>query len=415
MVPLFAIDVGLRHRAHMPASKTPSSQKMLKAAAEIGITDGLAGIGLRPIARAIGCSPSAVSHHFPDRETLLTKLYQDVQEAHFSDLAALLDAIVGMPRHMRSLPGFLVGVACASAHGARQRTLLSMELELHLYSGAEKLSTALADEFWEGIEEQFELQPSESWKWRMMVESTTRMAVLDRSAYVSTAWIAPVMFRFAWRLDGAANHLNQPDQSVIDHQDIDSDAAADAGDLRHPRAAKIVDAAVRLLSRGAALSHRAIAAEAGVPLASTTYFFASKADILAAAYREIYRSLVDPKQESGGVVTSPFNAEGKLKHSFFLFGQLVLALARDDALISIAERVRNIRGRGSTIELRDRGCRVDQLDGLIWALSQGAANPVVLRRPAPERALFFTERMQELASSLFGLEADRELYVQADL
>ncbi|MDT3396079.1 TetR family transcriptional regulator [Streptomyces sp. B1866] len=55
------------------------------------------------------------------------------------------------------------------------------------------------------------------------------------------------------------------------------------------RRARIVDAAVAVLGRGgiAALSHRAVAAEADVPLGSTTYHFSSLDDLLLAALRRI--------------------------------------------------------------------------------------------------------------------------------
>jgi DNA-binding transcriptional regulator YbjK len=47
----------------------------------------------------------------------------------------------------------------------------------------------------------------------------------------------------------------------------------------------LLDATVRVIGRGgiAAVDHRAVAAEAGVPLGSTTYYFASKEDMVAQA------------------------------------------------------------------------------------------------------------------------------------
>lgn len=53
------------------------------------------------------------------------------------------------------------------------------------------------------------------------------------------------------------------------------------------RRQEIVEAALRLFARDgvAAVTHRAIAIEAGVPLAATTYYFSTKSDLLAAAFR----------------------------------------------------------------------------------------------------------------------------------
>ncbi|WP_030021273.1 TetR/AcrR family transcriptional regulator [Streptomyces monomycini] len=54
------------------------------------------------------------------------------------------------------------------------------------------------------------------------------------------------------------------------------------------RRQRIIDAAIRVVGRRgiAGLSHRAVAAEADVPLGSTTYHFASLDDLLVAALRQ---------------------------------------------------------------------------------------------------------------------------------
>jgi len=51
------------------------------------------------------------------------------------------------------------------------------------------------------------------------------------------------------------------------------------------RRRELLAAVVRVIGRGgiAAVDHRAVAAEAGVPLGSTTYYFASKAEMIASA------------------------------------------------------------------------------------------------------------------------------------
>ncbi|WP_069811922.1 TetR/AcrR family transcriptional regulator [Streptomyces sp. TP-A0874] len=55
------------------------------------------------------------------------------------------------------------------------------------------------------------------------------------------------------------------------------------------RRQRIVDAAVRVVERGgiAGLSHRSVAAEADVPLGSTTYHFTTLDDLLAAALTQV--------------------------------------------------------------------------------------------------------------------------------
>jgi DNA-binding transcriptional regulator YbjK len=64
----------------------------------------------------------------------------------------------------------------------------------------------------------------------------------------------------------------------------------------------IVEAALRVIARDgvSAATHRAVAAEAGVPLASTTYHFASKAEIVTEALElAIDRSIAAVERHTG--------------------------------------------------------------------------------------------------------------------
>jgi DNA-binding transcriptional regulator YbjK len=67
------------------------------------------------------------------------------------------------------------------------------------------------------------------------------------------------------------------------------------------RRQRIIDAAMRVVGRSgiAGLSHRAVAAEADVPLGSTTYHFASLDELLIAALRQANESLAAAMRESG--------------------------------------------------------------------------------------------------------------------
>jgi len=55
------------------------------------------------------------------------------------------------------------------------------------------------------------------------------------------------------------------------------------------RRREILDATIRVIGRGGvqAVEHRAVAAEAGVPLGSTTYYFDSKADMVVQALHHV--------------------------------------------------------------------------------------------------------------------------------
>jgi DNA-binding transcriptional regulator YbjK len=91
--------------------------------------------------------------------------------------------------------------------------------------------------------------------------------------------------------------------------------------------AAIVDATVRIVGRGgvAAVTHRAVAAEAGVSLSSTTYHFASKGDIVDEALRELARREIEQATQAAralealGTVDLPDLVEAAVG---FLRGQL---------------------------------------------------------------------------------------------
>ncbi|MFJ2178223.1 TetR/AcrR family transcriptional regulator [Streptomyces sp. NPDC087851] len=69
------------------------------------------------------------------------------------------------------------------------------------------------------------------------------------------------------------------------------------------RRQRIIDAALRVVGRAgiAGLSHRTVAAEADVPLGSTTYHFASLDELLIAALRQANEGFADAVRKSGAL------------------------------------------------------------------------------------------------------------------
>lgn len=70
------------------------------------------------------------------------------------------------------------------------------------------------------------------------------------------------------------------------------------------RRQRIIDAAIRVVGRSgiAGLSHRTVAAEADVPLGSTTYHFASLDELLVAALRQANEGFAAAVRESDALV-----------------------------------------------------------------------------------------------------------------
>ncbi|MFJ5226092.1 TetR/AcrR family transcriptional regulator [Streptomyces sp. NPDC088400] len=80
------------------------------------------------------------------------------------------------------------------------------------------------------------------------------------------------------------------------------------------RRQRIIDAAIRVVGRSgiAGLSHRTVAAEADVPLGSTTYHFASLDELLVAALRQANEGFATAVRESGALADPGCDVAGEL-------------------------------------------------------------------------------------------------------
>ncbi len=135
-------------------------------------------------------------------------------------------------------------------------------------------------------------------------------------------------------------------------------AAAPAGTARRAtqraeRRAAILQATVRILNEEglAAVTHRAIAREAGVPLAATTYYFSSKDELVGEALAlriddELAR-IAERAQEMGAAMSSPTESAAALAELLFpdtnakgghlAQYEIYLEAARRPALRSVAQ------------------------------------------------------------------------------
>jgi DNA-binding transcriptional regulator YbjK len=105
------------------------------------------------------------------------------------------------------------------------------------------------------------------------------------------------------------------------------------------RRTAILDAALHLVARGGprAVTHRAVAAEAGVPLAATTYYFASRDDLIGQALllcveRDVARLADRPITD---LLDADLDADRDLLVASF---EVWLEAARNPALRPIARR-----------------------------------------------------------------------------
>ena len=187
-----------------------------------------------------------------------------------------------------------------------------------------------------------------------------------------------------------------------------------SGDHRPPRGearrALILEATLRVVAEDgpAAVTHRRVAAEAGLPVAATTYWFASKDELLAEAYRlaadrDMARirelaALYDARASTdlAGTLTDLLVADlAESRTALLAAYSLWVEAARRPALrpierdwthayVSVVERV--LRLAGSPHPATDAVLLVAALDGLLLAqLAGDHPDPATLLRPQLER------------------------------
>ena len=191
--------------------------------------------------------------------------------------------------------------------------------------------------------------------------------------------------------------------------------------LKGPVAEQIAAAAADLVTREgpASLTHRAVAAEAGLTLGGVSYHFRTSTELMQIAFEKVYRRVMGPGIEpvpatirSRRELDDFHQGEGRaqephdIEMSRVAMHELIVAVARDDALKGYAAQLRYLRGRtarnflavlfgredgGSPLEAallsnivlgRDRAYiamerderDLDRIDGLLLATRQTARN-----------------------------------------
>jgi len=127
-------------------------------------------------------------------------------------------------------------------------------------------------------------------------------------------------------------------------------------------AERIAAAAADLVTRNgpAGLTHRAVAAEAGLTLGAISYHFRTSADLIQVAFEMVYRrAMVRPKEPAPAPIRSRKDYEDFRRRTIgredspetvlsrLAMHELLVAVARDSALKGFASQLRYLRGRTS--------------------------------------------------------------------
>lgn len=268
----------------LPAAGLPASgDRLLVAAMGQVATRGLAQASARSIAAEAGAAASAINYRFGALERLYCSTFEHGAQLTATWLAAQADALGVLPKTAAGAAMALEHLIAAWTSDARGLALLYQEA---LASGAGQEPAAgwtrIWRDFWLATAARLGLGEADGRLLHLFFESEALFHLSSWSAALETAALREMCQHFASAYLGGAAH---PPTGAL--------AAAEAalGVLREGAvpagAAKIVEAAADIVEeRGlGGLTHRAVAARAGVTAGAVTHHFRTMESLVAGLIR----------------------------------------------------------------------------------------------------------------------------------
>lgn len=266
-----------------PQALSPPADRLLAAAMEQIATRGLAEASARSVAGQAGVAASAINYKFGALERLFCLAFEQGARATEAWLQAEGRAIAILPRTAAGAALALEHVIVAWTSEARGLALLYQEaLAAGPGQGPAAAWTRAFRDFWRSAAQAFGLGEAEGRLLHLFFESEALFHLSTWSPVLEPAALREMCQHYAAVYLGAPSH---PPTGAL--------AAAEQalGVLREgavpPGAAKIVEAAADLVeARGlAGLTHRAVAARAGVTTGAVTHHFRTMENLVAGLIR----------------------------------------------------------------------------------------------------------------------------------
>lgn len=330
----------------------------MDAVLETWKVDGHAALSARKVSLLAGAPVSSIYHHFGSLEHLFSRAQQAALERARCWCDAQLHLVSMVGGDMAAFPGFFATVVDEWANSQRQLAFAWREGQL---LGARSAAhrqvsegwTALWADFWQAAGEQFGLGSkrivvervfeNESLLHMLRWERMLDRAGLDEFSRGLAAWLTgskmpPAPWREAARSEAQRTMPELPQ--------------------RDGTAVAVMEAATLVLEQQgvAGLTHRAVAAQAGLTLGVVLHKFRTKSELLAAAFEGVYLSNLgraaretEAAQASGGDLSMLDLLARGIHRSVGKVGmeELTLAAARDPALQQFASQMRYLRGRSA--------------------------------------------------------------------
>ncbi|MBI1198320.1 MAG: TetR family transcriptional regulator [Phenylobacterium sp.] len=384
-----------------------ASNRLVEVATAITVDGGPSALTARALAQHAGASPSAVNYHFGGRDGLLGEVHRNLRGRREAwRRRRLAEATAGSPAW-----AFVVAAVSDLAFAQRGESLALLEFEPMAGEAPAELARAIHDEhaaqdrFWAEAARRLGGDDGAALVWSHVARTATRFALIDTTPAPALLWLSPAMLRVAERLDGRPTPAATPWLA----------AATPPGTLpeRPAGAQRLVGAALRLIGeRGLhAVTLRSVAQAAGLSLASTTYFFETKADIVHAAFTQlrdgISHATLDADRRAGDVGDALIGPAGEMRWEVGAMLALFLAGARNDDLRPVALSLRRLSGQTSAAWLaRHVAGPCDRLDAFIWScFGMGLQEHLLHLAPEARRATMDLTG-QQAGARLFGISTD---------
>lgn len=384
-----------------------AANAILEGAVRIACTEGLGGVTVRAVARTAQVAPSAVIYHFKTVAGLLNAVHGHIGQVLAEWRADALHSLQDPAGHLFSAEALSVAALSDLVGALGLQIILQKELNRAALRGTLDLDVppiaavkARAD-FWQALMQAQDANPAHARARGLVADGLLPLVLLDRLPFRRAALIAAVMRRVNDRL--ARRHV-EPIRSEAVLPQTSGEPAAPRGKQQ------IIEAAIRLIGREGAdrLTHRKVAADAGLSLASTTYFYASKEDLIVDAFSEIQRRAVHAVVQAATprhqfISSVLLNEAGEERWEMAAMTELNYAAIRSARLDGLALTLRQVRGIDGMRWLRAHGrADADHLDGILWSAATTPIADHALCLPPPERRDFLDRETAQAFDILFG-------------
>lgn len=387
-----------------------SGERLVEAGVELALDRGLGALTARALAERTGLSPSALNYHLGGRDVLIGRVLDRALQASGKWAARNLKAMgeeTGLPA-WASPAGVLGAMISERVNGFRPWALLLAEFEgeaeahpeLRERAGAQIATTV---EFWRAVATRLGETDTSAEVWSDLALGLVQLFLGEEPAAAKAPWIVDASVRLEARMRGGPI-IPVAERGMGAAERLSAEAPASEG------ARRLLEAALKVIAEKGAdrLTQREVAASAGLSLAATTYFFRTKAELIAAAFHELHRQVsarAFATTSLGEGLTAAVLEDGGESPAWRTKAMeaLQLASARDASLAPIARELRATRGATSLRWLRSLGLEVDRLDAFVVSTTMsGVVQRTRFSTPGQRRDAL-AEGERRVLSELFGL------------